>query len=140
MLLSEAELELIETGSKNLNMQDLGLFWQLTLKTIDDLKSVSNENIALEMFLMQLMHAKNIDEHNNNEERNLNYEKLSGVNSTPDETEKRDLEVKQSNFSRDQMKSTVQAKTVEKKDVVTKTNFQINSFSDLIASLLCITI
>ena len=70
MLLSEAELELIETGSKNLNMQDLGLFWQLTLKTIDDLKSVSNENIALEMFLMQLMHAKNIDEHNNNEERN----------------------------------------------------------------------
>ena len=132
MLLSEAELELIETGSKNLNMQDLGLFWQLTLKTIDDLKSVSNENIALEMFLMQLMHAKNIDEHNYNEERNLNYEKLSGVNSTPDETEKRDLEVKQSNFTRDQMKSTVQAKTVEKKDVVTKTNFQINSFSDLI--------
>ena len=30
------------------------------------------------------------------------------------------------------MKSTVQDKTVEKKDVVTKTNFQINSFSDLI--------
>ena len=42
--------KLIEEISKNLNMQDLGLFWQLTLKTIEDLKMVSNENIALEMY------------------------------------------------------------------------------------------
>ena len=62
MLLSEAEIELIERGSQNLNMQDLGLFWQLTLKTIDDLKLASNENITLEMFLMQLVHVKNIEE------------------------------------------------------------------------------
>ena len=47
MLVSEAELELIESGGQNLNMQDLGLFWQLTLKTIEDLKSVSNENKAI---------------------------------------------------------------------------------------------
>ena len=50
MFVSEAELELIDSGSQNLKMQDLGLFWQLTLKTIEDLKIVSNENIALEMF------------------------------------------------------------------------------------------
>ena len=44
-------------------MQDLGLFWQLTLKTIENLKFVSSEDIALEMFLMQLMHIKSLDEH-----------------------------------------------------------------------------
>ena len=32
-------------------MQDLGLFWQLTIKTIDDLKIVSNENLSLEMYI-----------------------------------------------------------------------------------------
>ena len=62
MFLSEAELELIEKSSQNLNMQDLSLFWQLTLKTIEDLKIVSSENIALEMFLLQLIHLKNLED------------------------------------------------------------------------------
>ena len=43
-------------------MQDLGLFWQLSLKTIEDLKLVSNEDIALKMFVMQLIHIKNFEE------------------------------------------------------------------------------
>ena len=41
-------------------MQDIGLFWQLTIKTIDDLKIVGNENLTLEMYIMQLVHLKNI--------------------------------------------------------------------------------
>ena len=63
LFLSEAEIKLIDKNSVNLNMQDLGLFWQLTLKTIDDMKIVSNEEIALEMFLMQLMHLKNLEDY-----------------------------------------------------------------------------
>ena len=43
-------------------MQDLGLFWQLSLKTIEDLKLVSNEDIALKMFVMQLIHIKNFED------------------------------------------------------------------------------
>ena len=42
-------------------MQDIGLFWQLTIKTIDDLRIVGNENLTLEMYIMQLMHLKNIE-------------------------------------------------------------------------------
>jgi len=79
-LVSESELELIENGSKNLNMQDLGLFWQLTLKTIDDLKVVSNENIALEMFLMQLMHAKTLGDYSEN--KTFGHEKLTDAQVT----------------------------------------------------------
>ena len=38
MMISETEVHLIDSYSKSLDMQDLGLFWQLTIKTLDDLK------------------------------------------------------------------------------------------------------
>ena len=60
MSISELENEMIEKYSKNLDIQDIGLFWQLTLKTIDDLKIIGNESLALEMFIMQLAHLKKI--------------------------------------------------------------------------------
>ena len=62
MSISETEVQMIDQYSKNVDMKDIGLFWQLTIKTIDDLKIVSNENLSLEMFIMQLLHLKNIDE------------------------------------------------------------------------------
>ena len=43
-------------------MEDIGLFWQLTIKTIGDLRLVGNENLALEMYIMQLVHLKNLEE------------------------------------------------------------------------------
>ena len=61
MSVSEAEVQMIDQYSKNIDMQDIGLFWQLTLKTIDDLKIVGNENLTLEMYIMQLIHLKDID-------------------------------------------------------------------------------
>ena len=61
MSVSEAEVQMIDQYSKNINMQDIGLFWQLTIKTIDDLRIVGNENLTLEMYIMQLVHLKNID-------------------------------------------------------------------------------
>ena len=51
--------------SKNLDMQDIGIFWQLTIKTIEDLKIISNENLFLEMYVMQLIHLKDINQKNN---------------------------------------------------------------------------
>ena len=61
MSISEIELKMVEDYSKNIDMQDIGLFWQLTIKTIDDLRIVGNENLTLEMYIMQLIHLKNID-------------------------------------------------------------------------------
>jgi len=61
LTISESELQLIDTYSKNLDSQDLGIFWQLTVKTIEDLRIVGNENLTLEMYVMQLIHLKNID-------------------------------------------------------------------------------
>ena len=62
MSISESEIQMIDQYSKNIDMQDIGLFWQLTIKTIDDLRIVGNENLTLEMYIMQLVHLKNLDE------------------------------------------------------------------------------
>ena len=61
MSVSEIEAQMIDQNSKNIDMQDIGLFWQLTIKTIDDLRIVGNENLTLEMYIMQLVYLKNID-------------------------------------------------------------------------------
>jgi DNA polymerase-3 subunit gamma/tau len=61
MSVSEAEAQMIDQYSKKIDMQDIGLFWQLTIKTIDDLRIVGNENLTLEMYVMQLVHLKSID-------------------------------------------------------------------------------
>jgi DNA polymerase III subunit gamma/tau len=62
LMISEPEINLINEYSKKLDSQDLGLFWQLTIKTMDDLRIVGNENLTIEMYVMQLMHLKNIDQ------------------------------------------------------------------------------
>ena len=61
MTVSEEEAKLVDQLAKNIDMQDLGLFWQLTLKTINDLNILGNENLALEMFIMQLTHLKKLE-------------------------------------------------------------------------------
>ena len=60
MTISDSEVQMIESFSKNIDMQDISLFWQLTIKTIDDLRIIGNENLTLEMYVMQLTHLKNI--------------------------------------------------------------------------------
>jgi|TARA_B100002052_G_scaffold251646_1_gene239845 DNA polymerase-3 subunit gamma/tau len=130
IFISEGELKLIEEKSSNLNMQDLALFWQLTLKTIDDLKTVTNENIALEMFLMQLVHIKSLDEYS--KEKNLESGNYSYQESTKKKFENNENNSSPINFAKEQMKSTEQVKSVSESSKNVKEKFQIRSFSDLI--------
>ena len=60
--ISETELKMINDYTVKIDMQDMGLFWQLTIKTLDDLRIVGNENLTLEMYIMQLAHLKSLDE------------------------------------------------------------------------------
>ena len=130
MFISEGELKLIEKISESLDMQDLSLFWQLTLKTIEDLKIVSSENIALEMFLMQLMHLKKLEDYSD--------EKIFVQGLAQDsKIEKKKIEdgsdeIKSINFAKEQMKNTEQIKTLDKKELEEENKFQIRSFLDLV--------
>ena len=59
-ILPEEEINLINEISEGISIEDVGLFWQLTIKTIDDLKIINDEEVTLEMYVMQLLHLKGV--------------------------------------------------------------------------------
>ena len=135
LFISESDLNLIEQVSTGLNIQDLGLFWQLTLKTIEDLNIVSNENITLEMYLMQLIHVKNIEEKSDDIDfidNNLMGKNLEDSKNLADKQKN----LKTSGGAKDQLKNIDQIKTLRKNEPVneieTSSNLKISSFADLI--------
>ena len=135
MSISESEVQMVDEYSKNIDMQDIGLFWELTIKTIDDLRIVGNENLTLEMYIMQLVHLKNIDEkkevlNTESSKNNLSNENLIGKN-----IDEKLLENNIPNQIKNQLKNTNQIKTNPIKNLdkeVKKFRIEITSFQDLI--------
>jgi DNA polymerase-3 subunit gamma/tau len=134
-MISESEIKLINDYSKNLDSQDLGIFWQLTIKTMDDLRVVGNENLSLEMYIMQLMHLKKIDQ---KEEALIesysNEESLGTKNSLVSSSEEQD-DKKIKSVYKNQLKNTEQVKTnliknPELRSQLSK-NLSIKTFKDL---------
>ena len=129
--ISESDLKMIEEYSKNLDMQDIGLFWQLTIKTLDDLRIVGNENLTLEMFIMQLVHLKNLD-NNFSQDKEKKQNQVFEGNVTK---ENLSSETKLPNQIKDQLKNTDQIKTSPLKNLTSnnqKSKIEIKSFNDLI--------
>ena len=134
MSISEVETGMINKFSNNIDMQDIGLFWQLTIKTIDDLKIVGNENLALEMYIMQLCHLKNLEDKNDLDIRNKaqqgDQEELYGK-----KTEDKNLETNFHNKVKNQLKNTDQIKTnpiTKLGNENEKSKVKITSFKELI--------
>ena len=132
--ISENEALMIDQFSKNIDMQDIGLFWQLTIKTIDDLRIIGNENLSLEMYIMQLVHLKNLDENKNtkidtqtssNQQENLVGKKI----------EEKNFEEDLSKQIKNQLKNTDQIKTSPVKEMSIQkeeAKLEITSYQDLI--------
>jgi len=131
---SETDSKIIEQYSKNIDMQDIALFWQLTIKTIDDLKLVGNENLILEMYVTQLIYLNGLQENqelhtkpviNNNNQDNFSGRKIDD----------KGLDANANNQIKNQLKSTNQIKTNPVKNFSAKDidkKVEITSFQDLI--------
>ena len=133
MSISEAEVQMVDQYSKNIDMQDIGLFWQLTIKTIDDLRIVGNENLTLEMYIMQLVHLKNIDARK--ETQNLETNQQSDESLVGKKIDDKPLETNIPNQVKNQLKSTDQIKTNPVKNLLKdnqSAKIEITSFQDLI--------
>jgi DNA polymerase-3 subunit gamma/tau len=136
MSVSEVEAQMIDQYSKNIEMQDLGLFWQLTIKTIDDLRIIGNENLTLEMYIMQLVHLKSIDTKKqipnleNNDSGRISNDTLIGKKIDDQPVDNIPNQIK------NQLKNINQIKTSPIKNLSKenqKTNIEIKSFQDLIS-------
>tara|TARA_Y100000768_G_scaffold189038_1_gene141645 strand:+ start:1770 stop:3440 length:1671 start_codon:yes stop_codon:yes gene_type:complete len=134
MSVSESEVQMIDQYSKNIDMQDLGLFWQLTIKTIDDLRIVGNENLTLEMYIMQLIHLKSIDTKKQisnleNESSRISGDTLIGKNIDDQPADNIPNQIKNQLKNINQIK-TSPIKNFSKENQTTK--IEIKSFQDLI--------
>ena len=134
MSISEAEMQMINQYSQNIDMEDIGLFWQLTIKTMDDLRIIGNENLTLEMYIMQLVHLKGLEY---KKEETIKKETSSDnpKNFSEKTKDQNNIEINSTNGAKNQLKSTDQIKTNPVKDskkINEKLKIEINSFQDLI--------
>ena len=133
--ISETELKMIDELSKGIDMQDIALFWQFTIKTIDDLKIVSNENLMLEMYIMQLVHIKGTRNKDEIYENTQDQSRTGETNLVGKSTKEDKSEIDISTQIKNQLKSTEQIKNQPVKSAHSEINtnkIEITSFQDLI--------
>ena len=133
-ILPEEEINLINKISEGISIDDIGLFWQFTIKTIDDLKIVNDDEISLEMYVMQLLHLKRI--------KPSSIEKLEEGTAIPNDKKKEiskqeeglkendSLKVKSQLKNTDQIKTNLIEQPKLKNENLNKT--KINSFEDIV--------
>jgi DNA polymerase III subunit gamma/tau len=134
--LNDEEFNMIKEISEKVNNEILLLFWQFSIKTLDELDIVSNQHLSMEMFLIRLIHLKNIKNTSD-----TNYKRSDQINDNMNQTslsQKKDdedlFEIRDKVETIDQMKNVAQEKDVTLKDnKKSETHASlINSFDDLL--------
>ena len=69
--LNDEEYKEIELISNQVSPEIILLFWQFTIKSLDELDIVSNQNLSIEMFLIRLLYLK--EQKINNKTQNLDF-------------------------------------------------------------------
>ncbi len=121
--LNDDEFTKIKQISNGLESQTLILFWQFTIKTLEELDIVSNQNLSIEMFLTRLIHLNSL-------KLKDNFEKEIKIDNS--------IENKETNISSkmiNQIKNVSQeekSKPEVQTEIKADKNFIIKSFNDLI--------
>ena len=127
--LNDEEFSKIKEISNTIDSEVLILFWQFTIKTLEELDIVSSQHLSIEMFLIRLMHLSGIKQSNEiSLDKNLIEKKISTIDNN-------DLEVKPATQILDQIKNITQekkAKPLINDDVKATDALEINSFEDLL--------
>ena len=134
--LNDEQFNIITEISRNVDNETLILFWQFTIKTLEELDIVSNQHLSIEMFLIRLIHVKSIKNI-----PNTVYENITTSNENTNETpltQKKDEDdlfgIKNKIETIGQMKNIIQEKDIKLKEnteIKTHTNL-IKSFDDLL--------
>ncbi len=130
--LNDEEHNLIKNISNRIDQNTLLLFWQFTIKTLGELDIVSNQNLSIEMFLIRLIHLKEINSipEKMREESKLNYQgDVKSEKIINEDNELFDLKSK----TIGQIKNVVQEKQLDQEPKSEKKiEISINSFSQLL--------
>ena len=132
--LNDEEFKQISELAAAVNSETMMLFWQFTIKTMDELNIVSNQNLSIEMFLIRLLYLKHVKQNNILETNNINISdnKLNDQDKLFTTTDDQNLNVK--NKTINQIKNISQEeKTLPKTQLnEIKGKIEIKDFDDLI--------
>jgi len=126
--LNDDEFRMIKDISKEVDNKVLILFWQFTIKVLEELDIVSNQNMSIEMFLIRLIHLNSFK----SDEKSLENKDVS-KNLKKDDSETNII----SDFKTDTVNQ-IKNVTQEEKNKpqaqlkIKAENFLINSFDDLL--------
>ena len=137
--LNDKEFKMIKDLASSISNETLLLFWQFTIKTLGEIEVVSNQHIAMEMFLIRLIYLKGIS---NIETTYRNDNKLNGDN-TDKILENRNIDnqkldedlIDTKNKTIGQIKNIIQEKKQTEKPIIkssSKNELQLKTFEDLI--------
>ena len=122
--LNDEEFNKIKNISNQIQPDVLILFWQFSIKSLEELDIVSNQHLSIEMFLIRLMHLSSVKQ-------------IKQIDTKPkEENSTSKIEIKTETKIIDQIKNISQE---EKKnpeiqtEVKAEVKTQINSFDELIA-------
>jgi DNA polymerase-3 subunit gamma/tau len=123
--LNDEEFNKIKNISNQIQPDVLILFWQFSIKSLEELDIVSNQHLSIEMFLIRLMHLSSVKQ-------------VKQIDTRPtEENSTSKIEIKTETKIIDQIKNISQE---EKKnpeiqtEVKAEVKTQINSFDELIAT------
>ena len=133
--LNDEEFNRIKEISESISNENLILFWQFTIKTLEELDIVSNQHLSMEMFLIRLIHLKDI--------RNISNTSYEGIDKNNENISQTSLSQKKNEdfFGiKDKVETIGQMKSiVQEKDIKIKENKEmevhsipISSFNDLL--------
>jgi len=140
--LNDDEFNKIQNISKKVSSDTLLLFWQFTIKALDELNIVTNNELSVEMFLIRLLYLKNIGKKSefkdtmNNEYENKKTIFISNPKQKSSEA-KDSPQIDEFNYKNkpiSQIKNFSQKEYIEDNKETKKINnfLDINSFDELI--------
>ena len=133
--LNDDEYSKIKKISEEISEETFILFWQFTIKTLEELAIVSNQHLSIEMFLIRLIHLKSIKNNEKSllESASTSQEKMN-LNLKPDEKIDDLFNVKDKIQSVEQIKNITQEKDlkIKKYEEVEQKKNLIDSFDKLI--------
>ena len=136
--LNDEEFKKIQEISGKVNNETLILFWQFTIKTLEELDIVSNQHLSMEMFLIRLTHLKKMNKQVldiDDEEASQKTEKVNYASSLQTKDDDDLFGIKDKAETIGQMKNIVQEKDIKIKDEGKEIKLQtklLNSFDDLL--------
>ena len=133
---TDFDVKQIEDLSNKVDNKTLILFWEFSVNFISEINLISNQHLAVEMFLIRLLYLKKKFQEEKNEINQINEQKIVQKNEQVDisSSKKIDIDAKNNNII-SQIKFSSQEKEkilVEDKKLFSKT--KIDSFSKLIST------